>query len=155
MGGGYLQLFRLKGIAVRAHWSLPVLPLLLTGGQFLPGVWVGVLLVIFLHELGHALFVRAFHLSVLSIDLSGFGGQCNWVGHTTELRQSAIAWGGVLAQALVLIVALGVVLVFGYPQSLFLRELFSAFIESNAIIMALNLVPIPPLDGARAWPLFK
>ena len=64
-----------------------------------------------------------------------------------------IAWGGVAAQAALLLITLGVVLAFGYPSFGPLRTLASAFIYTNAFLIALNLVPIPPLDGAEAWPL--
>jgi len=154
MERGYLTLFRVRGVPVRAHWTLPLGALLLSGGRFAPGLWVGVLLVVALHELGHALFVHRFGLVNLGLDLTGFGGRCRWAGHPSEVQRAAIAWGGVLAQLALLIPALGVALFLPMPRSPFLAELLEAFTRTNAILIAFNLIPIKPLDGAEAWPLF-
>jgi Zn-dependent protease len=70
------------------------------------------------------------------------------------VQRAAIAWGGVLAQLALLIPALAVALFLPAPQSAFLAELLEAFTRTNAILIAFNLIPIKPLDGAEAWPLF-
>ena len=36
-----------------------------------------------------------------------------------------------------------------------LHEVFDILIRSNLILMALNLLPIEPLDGATAWRVFR
>lgn len=155
MDRGYLTLFHVRGVPVRAHWSLPILPILITWGRLELGTWLGVLVLIFLHELGHAALVWRFRLAVMSIDISGFGGACRWVGHPSEVQRSAIAWGGVLAQAIVFVIAYVLIAILGAPRHAFLAELAYAFVYANAWIMVLNLIPFPPLDGAEAWPFFK
>src|SRR5690606_38943391 len=59
---GYFTLFSVCGVPVRAHWTLPLGALLLSGGRMAPGLWLGVLLVIALHEAGHALLVHRYRL---------------------------------------------------------------------------------------------
>jgi hypothetical protein len=65
-----------------------------------------------------------------------------------------IAWGGILAQALVVLVTWGITLIFGSPTTPHAQAVVQALIEINLWVMALNLLPIPPLDGAIAWSLF-
>lgn len=151
---GYLTLMRVRGVPVRLHWTLPLGALLLSGGRFAPGVWLGILGVILIHEVGHALLVRAVGLVNVGIDLTGFGGQCRYVGSPTPTQRSIVAWGGVLAQLVVLALAIGALAIFGAPESAFLADLAHACTRANAFLIVINLIPIRPLDGAEAWPLF-
>lgn len=151
---GYLTLFRVRGVPVRAHWTLPLGALLLSGGRLAPGLWLGVLLVIALHEAGHALLVHRARLVNLGVDLTGFGGRCRWTGRPTDVQRSLIAWGGVLAQLVVLVPAALLGWLVGPLENSFAAHLLEAFTRINAILIVLNLLPFSPLDGAEAWPLF-
>ncbi len=151
---GYLRLFRVAGIPVRAHWSVPLGLLFFSRLRVAPGVWLGFLIVILLHELGHAYLVRRAGLTVLGIDLSGFGGLCRFAGPTSPTQAGVIAWGGVLAQGLLAAAAFvawwsGLVA----PSSTFRADLLDMLILNNLIIAGINLLPLPGLDGATAWPL--
>ena len=151
---GYLTLFRLGGIPFRVHWSLPLGVFVWSGLRFAPGIWLGVFTLIVVHELGHAVLVRRFGLAVLGIDVTGFGGRCLWTGRPSPRERAAIAWGGVLAQLPILAVALPLRFALG-PMPLFVDDLLEAFTYVNALLIALNLIPFPPLDGAEAWPWFR
>ena len=154
MERGYLKLFRFRGIPIRAHWTLPLGVLMFSGGRVAPGLWLGIVALIVLHELGHAALVHRAGLVNLGIDITGFGGRCTWAGSPTPTQRALIAWGGVLAQ-LVLLALTGLpLLVLGAPSNAFLADLVHAFTATNLVLMALNLIPIRPLDGAEAWPLF-
>ncbi len=150
---GSLTLARLRGIPIRAHWTLPLGALFFSGFRFAPGFWIGFFLLVLIHELGHAALVRAFRLRVVGIDVTGFGGLCHWSGMATERQRGAIAWGGVLAQLALLAVAAGSLFVLGRPPTRFAAELFSVFTYTNVYLIGLNLLPIPPLDGFEAWKL--
>lgn len=152
---GYLTLFRIKGVPIRAHWSVPLVALLFSGFRFEPGMWVGIILVILLHELGHAFIVNRVGLVNLGIDLTGFGGLCRFTGQPNEIQRAWVAWGGVLAQLVLFIATWVVILIVGAPSHPWLAQLVEAFTRANLIIAAFNLIPFPPLDGAEAWPLFK
>lgn len=154
MERGTLRVGRLLGAPLRLHWSLPLAPLLLSGGRWAPGAWLGVLALLLLHELGHALLVRRVGLTLLGIDLSGLGGRCRFAGEPTPRQRAVVAWGGVLAQALVLAPALLVRLAFDVPPGLGV-DLLDALVRANLILIALNLLPVPPLDGAEAWRLVR
>ena len=148
---GSWTIARPRGIPIRLHWTLPLGAFVFSGFRFAPGFWLGFVLLVLAHELGHAAMVRWFRLRVVGIDITGFGGLCHWSGMATPLSRGAIAWGGVLAQLLVLGVTLGTFAILGRPRTLFVAELHSVFTTTNLWLMALNLIPVPPLDGAEAW----
>jgi Zn-dependent protease len=136
---------------VRVHWSAPIAMLVFTRLRFAPGAWLGFVLLVLAHELGHAAFVAASGQEVLSADVHGLGGVCRWRGYPTPLQRALIAWGGVLAQAALGLGALLVVAVFGSPEGAFEADLVSTFLSTNLWVALVNLIPIPPLDGAEAW----
>lgn len=148
---GYLRLGRVKGVPVRVHWTTPIGALIF--GGFSPVFWFAFFVLVLLHEAGHAVLVRRYGHRVTAIDVTGFGGLCRWQGAATRDERAVIAWGGVAAQAVLLVITLGLVLAFGYPTFGPLRTLASAFISTNLFLIALNLLPFRPLDGAEAWPL--
>jgi Zn-dependent protease len=158
MQNGYLGLGRIGGAPVRVHWTAPVviigLSLLLNGLRFAPGAWLGILILIVIHEIGHAVVVRAFGLGLLAVEIRGIGGQCQWYGSPTPIRRAIIAWGGVLGQAVVLAIALPVSRFLPPDTPSFVVELVGAFIYSNLYLMVFNLLPIPGFDGVEAWKLF-
>jgi Zn-dependent protease len=152
---GFWQIGRLWGAPLRVHWSTAIGALLFGGLRLAPAFWVGFFALVLVHELGHALLVRRYRHTVLSIDVTGFGGVCRWSGPASDLERAKIAWGGVLAQALLLGAAALLLLLVGAPQSLVGAQLAAVFIDTNLLILALNLIPFRPLDGAEAWTLFS
>ena len=60
-----------------------------------------------------------------------------------------------LAQALLLLGTLAWIEVVGPATTRFGYSLQHAWINSNFWIMALNLLPFRPLDGAEAWQIFR
>jgi stage IV sporulation protein FB len=151
---GYLNLGRVAGARVRAHWTLPVGALIFSGGRISLGYFVGFVLLVLVHEIGHAVVVRKRGYRAISLELHGMGGLCRWQGDPTRLDVAWIAWGGVWAQALLLFATLAGTLAFGMPSEHFFVEMLSAFMWTNLWMIGINLVPIPPLDGAEAWKLF-
>lgn len=152
---GTLRVGRFRGAPILLHWSLALGLLAFGGLRFIPGFWIGFTLMILAHELGHAYLVKRLNHNVQAVVVHGFGGFCRWDGYATRLEHSIIAWGGVLAQGLLLLGTLAWVRVFGPAQTPFGFYLQDAWIRSNLWIMALNLIPIRPLDGAEAWQVFR
>lgn len=148
---GYWTAFRFRGAPIRLHWTIPLGAALFSGFRFVPAFWAAFFLLILIHEVGHAILVRAFGHRVMSIDILGFGGFCRWSGVATPSERGAIAWGGVLAQAVALIVTFGILLLFGRPTTTYGAQVAEVFITTNLWLIALNLLPVPPLDGAEAW----
>jgi stage IV sporulation protein FB len=152
---GFLTIARLKGIPIRIHWTMPVGALVFGGLRFAPAFWLGFFVLVLVHELGHAFYVQRYGHRVLSIEVTGFGGLCRWSGAATPYERAAIAWGGVVAQGLLLLAALAVLLALGPPRALWSAELAHVFTRTNLWLIGLNLLPFRPLDGAEAWPLAR
>jgi stage IV sporulation protein FB len=151
---GYFRVGRLAGVDLRLHWSVPVGALVFGSLRFEPILWLAFLAVILVHDLGHALLVRAVGFRITGVDVTGFGGQCRWRGKADALELAIIAWGGVLAQSVLLLATLLVRALAGRATGHAASLIEHAFIEINLWIMAINLLPFPPLDGARAWRAF-
>jgi Zn-dependent protease len=151
MNQGYLEVGRFGGVALRVHALTLLGALIFTGFRLAPVAWFGFFALVLAHETGHALLARGFGLRVESIDLNVFGGACRWSGPSSAWQRAVIAWGGVLAQAAILLVSLGFLFVAGPPRSFAVAELADVFTRTNLWIMGLNLLPVRPLDGADAW----
>jgi Zn-dependent protease len=151
VSGGYLTLGRWHGAPIRVHWTLPLGAVVFGQGRWAPGFWLGFALLVLVHEIGHALLVRRSRCQVVAIEVHALGGVCRWQGDPTPKQRAQIAWGGVLAQAL-LFVAVAIALELdGDPRSMFARDLVDAFVSANVLLIVLNLIPLPPFDGAQAW----
>lgn len=153
---GYLRLGRIKGVPVRLHFSVAIGALLFSGFRFAPAFWLAFPLLVLVHEFGHALLVQRLGHRALAVDVTGFGGLCHWDARfASRLDHAIVAWGGVLAQALLLLAALAYLAVRGAPLYAWEAEALHVFTSTNLWLIALNLLPIPPLDGARAWTVFR
>ena len=119
---GYLTLGSPGGVPVRVHWTAPLGAVVLSGLSWRPGAWLGFLVLILAHELGHAALVKLNRLQVVEVMIHAIGGECRWYGNATEVQRSVVAWGGVLAQALLLVVALVARQVVGLPSAFVARK---------------------------------
>ena len=150
---GFLTIGRWRGIPLRIHWSTPFGAYIFCGFQFVAPFWLAFFLLVILHELGHAFVVRRVGGTVLSVELTAIGGCCNWSGELTPLERSCVGWGGVGAQLLLLAAALAWRRVHGPPTSTAMAQFAGVFIRTNLWLIAINLLPVAPLDGSEAWPL--
>ena len=114
---GYLRMGRFLGVDLRVHWSVPLSAVLFTKARFEPILWLCFLVLIVVHELGHIALIRRCGFSLLGIDLTGVGGQCRYRGNASQLERALIAWGGVLAQSLLVLGALLAQVIWGAGQS--------------------------------------
>jgi Zn-dependent protease len=152
---GFLTVARVRGIPVRFHWTTPLCAFIAGRLSFVPGLWVGYLLLVLIHELGHAAVVRYHGHEVEGIDVHGLGGLCRWSGLATPIERATIAWGGVWAQLLILGGTYAALAALGDPTSAFVAQMAHAATIVNLWLIMINLIPLPPLDGAEAWPLFR
>lgn len=147
------SLGRVGGTPVRLHWSVLLGAVIFSGFRFAPGAWLGFVLVILVHELGHMVVVKLARQRALGIDIHGLGGECQWAGNATPMQRAAIAWGGVWGQLALFALALPLSYVVGAQLGQFGLDLFYALTWGSLFIAAINLLPFPPLDGAEAWRL--
>lgn len=149
---GWWTVGRWSGTRLRLHWTTPLGAIFFGGLSWSPGFWVAFLVVVLVHELGHAIVVRATGHHVESIEVHGVGGTCEWYGEPTRIQRAMIAWGGVWAQLPLAALAFGLELALA-PTSPFVLQLFVGLTKWNLIMAAFNLIPIAPFDGAEAWKL--
>jgi len=151
---GSIILGRVRGAPIRVHWTTFLAALVFNG--FDPPAWLGFLLLVVVHELGHAVFVWRYRYRVTAIEVNGLGGLCYWSPgeeEPTEKQQAVIAWGGVVAQALSYVAVMIALIVAGTPSNWIIARIATVFTTVNVWVMMINLLPIPPLDGAKAWRL--
>ena len=92
-------------------------------------------------------------MKTVSIDMHWMGGECRYRAEwATELDESIVAWGGVLAQGLLLGAAFAFVRTFNPPGG-FVGDLMFPLIVVNAGLILFNVLPVGGLDGTRAWSL--
>lgn len=151
---GFWKVGRLAGAPVRVHWTTPIGLFILSRFSLNPLVWAALVAVVLVHELGHAVLARRYGMRVESVDLTGFGGVCRLAGNPSRREAAIVAWGGILAQVGLLVAALVVKSILHVVAFGVLDGVFDVLITTNLVVAALNLLPIPPLDGAEAWRLF-
>ncbi len=150
---GYLRLFRVFGVPVRVHWTILLAALVFSRFSFRPGTWVGLFLIIFIHEVGHLILARRAGCEVYSIEMHGLGGMCLYSGYPPPLQSALIAWGGVFAQGLLFGLGLLLAPVLAAADSPHVYDFLDMLFATNLLIMGLNLLPFQGLDGKKAWTL--
>ena len=146
---GAWELGAIAGAQIRVHWTLLIALTVVGDFRFAPITWAAVTLIILTHELGHLALVRLFRLRPRAIVLHGAGGECSYTGQASPLATSVIAWGGVLGQAALFLIATH------WPglHSERVEEFLAPLVAANKLLMLINLVPLRPLDGYEALQL--
>ncbi len=154
----FLQVMQIKGVDVYVHWSV-----LLTAGILLLGavkqpvltfvVLVAYLSVLLIHECGHLVAAHWRGCEVYSIELYPIYGITRFETPWSRFDHCLIAWGGVVAQAVVALPLITWVEIFGYTPFEALNAALALLGFFSAGVALLNLLPVPPLDGVTAWGL--
>lgn len=139
------------GIPIYAHLTLPIGLALASQFAWQPYTWLGVIVIILVHEAGHAVLLRRYRLPVLGIVLHGFGGECRTVSWMTPWQETVVAWGGVLAQFLLLVVVTTIGKLGFVPRAFLASDFYFALTAVNFLTAVFNLLPFGGLDGRRAW----
>ena len=155
IGQGSLHVGHWKGSPVRIHWSVLVCAFFFGRFEFLPVYWSCFFFVVFVHEAGHITVIRRFNLWVDEVVIHGIGGYCRWGGNAEPVPRALIAWGGVVAQICLLLLAYTAFGFFRPPQSALTQQVFHAFVTSNIWMIFFNLLPCEPLDGVEAWKIVR
>jgi Zn-dependent protease len=156
------QLTKWRGVPVILQWTVFLgLPWFYFRHQSLEGMAVafgGFCLLLVVHEFGHALVAKWRKVRVHEIRLMFLHGHCRHAEPYHEADDIWIAWGGVAAQLVILLMALAVselLRVTATDAYLFAQPLFRILIETNFVIMVVNLLPIPSFDGMKAWRILR
>ena len=168
---GPAEAFRIRGIPVFVHWSLPLIDLGIATYVYLVSSFLSVnsdwrvvigccwayTVSITAHELGHAVAAACAGLKVHSIHLSGGFSYCR-----TELPRSVnsaflLFSAGLLAHLALLMAAAGYIVLFGWPRTLPGQCAMYTFTVCNLTMLVVTLVPYRwkgrNSDGRVLWQL--
>ena len=142
------------GVRLKFHWSIFPAMIMFGGLKFQPALYVSFIALILIHEIGHALIVKAYAFENHELIVHGLGGACIWSGSATQKQICIISWGGVIAQLSLFIIFLLLPKLIALPPDDYLDQIFRTFLETNLFIMIFNLIPCDPMDGAESWKIF-
>jgi len=146
----------LCGAPVYWRWSLIVM--FLAHGfmsrrhpEMWPIISVSWLIIVGVHEYGHAFVARRFGYRVSAITFGAFHGSCVYQAPEYEAHEVAVAWGGVAAQAVLFVVPFVLHTALGRMPPPPVRLLLVELSYVNLFVLVLNLLPIRGFDGHTAW----
>ena len=159
------KLGRLAGIDIYMHWTF----LLLLGYVGISELsrnqnWlaaaqgVGLVLAVFvcivLHELGHALTARRYHIQTRDITLLPIGGVARLERMPDDPRQELwVALAGPAVNVVIAAVLFAILAVFGaatqMPPSMLEANFLFALLVINIGLIVFNMLPAFPMDGGR------
>jgi membrane-associated protease RseP (regulator of RpoE activity) len=153
-----IRLITIDGVAVYFHWSLLLLcGLMLAASLPKPaGTLLAIsayLAIVLLHEWGHVIAARRYHCAVYVIELYPLVGLTRFSSPRSYFDACVIAWAGILAQLLVGVPLVLLGLVLGPYSPEVVTAVIGVFGYLSIFIAVINLLPVAPLDGAKAWPL--
>lgn len=158
MEQNFWQLGTWRRIPVSMHWTV-----LIAFAWLYLAFWdvlataiasVAFFALLIVHEWGHVFVLRRRKIGVERIEFFGIHGKTSY-GLASTADDILVAWGGVGAQLVVLLLATalayGVDLRGNAMASLIAGPLFFVFIKINIFLMVVALLPIGPFDGHHAW----
>jgi membrane-associated protease RseP (regulator of RpoE activity) len=152
------EVMKISGVRVYVHWSVLLVGAVMLAGAFEdPGPALAVLIsyycVILLHECGHMAVAQRRGCTVWSMELYPLWGITRFSEPYSRFDHCLIAWGGVLAQAIIGIPAVAWIEIFGYTRFGPLNAVLGCFGFFSLTVAIFNLIPARPLDGSIAWGL--
>lgn len=150
---------QIRGVDTYVHWTVFAVAALILAGVMrrpvttilgLAAYWS----VLLIHETGHLIAAQRLGCPVFSIELYPIFGITRFGTPWSRLDHCKIAWAGVLAQTVIAAPLVAWVAVFGYTRFEAVNMLFVILGFFSLAIAALNLLPVPRLDGATAWGIF-
>lgn len=163
---GSLKIGRIAGIGVYVHWTFFLLVAWLLVGPVIEGQPWGIAVVmlvtvlamfgcVVLHELGHALMARRFHIQTRDITLLPIGGVARLERMPEDPFQELwVALAGpavnvVIAAVLLPLVVLSVGLEMSFSTRILGSSILPNLLVLNVLMVLFNLLPAFPMDGGR------
>ena len=160
---GTIEAFRIRGVPVFLHWSLPLGGLLIA--SYARADWrialcccIAYTFLIAAHEVGHAAAAASLKLKVHAIYLSGLGGRCRFQTPRSVGGAFFVVSAGLLAQLILFVVTASYVTMFGWPRSILALCMVNTFTLANLVLFVINVIPqrLPrglATDGSILWRL--
>jgi len=150
------EIMRIRGTPVYVHWSVwAIAALILVNVIHHPLTSLLALMaylsVLLVHETGHLVTARRMHCDVNQIRLYPIFGVTAFQTPWSKFDHCVIAWGGVIAQAIIAIPIVILVSIFGYSTFEPINAVLAILGFFNIGVAIFNLLPIKPLDGSIAW----
>ncbi|AXQ29109.1 hypothetical protein D0B54_10605 [Solimonas sp. K1W22B-7] len=107
------------------------------------------------HEFGHVAMARWRRVPVYGINFNGLHGETAR-GHAARRGDEIlVAWGGVLAQLLILVLALAASQALAFSTNSWVSRIAGPWLmvwtRWNVFLIIVALLPIGPMDGHAAW----
>ncbi len=150
------EVMRIRGVGVYLHWTVLLIAAIILLNVIrhplmsLLGL-TAYLSVLLIHESGHMIAAQRLYCKVLSIEIYPIFGFCRFEMPWSRFDHCVIAWGGVLAQAVVAGPVVLYVSMFRYTRFQPINAVLALLGFFSLGVAAFNLLPIPRLDGSIAW----
>jgi Zn-dependent protease len=155
--GHYTRLgaFKVFGAPVYVHWTvfgISTFALVIYLRQpIMVAIGLGAFFcIIFVHEFGHAWIAHRLGYRVFALRIALFHGLCEFEAPHYEWDDVRIAWGGVLAQMVVAVLIFAISFL-GANQFAYFAPILMFLGRYNLWVIPWNLLPLPGLDGYKAW----
>lgn len=160
---GCVLSLRVFGTNVHFHWTFPILGVGIgwiisslaetKSTPWSPAVFfssgLACVLLVLLHEMGHAIVAGLLGLEVHAVFISGTGGWCAFSPARSAATDALAFAGGILAQTFVLALAVSTFALLGPPESPISVGIYMVLIGVNGILIASAAVPHGTNDGAK------
>ncbi|HEX3103895.1 MAG TPA: hypothetical protein VHQ22_05565 [Terriglobales bacterium] len=150
------EVMRIRDVGVYIHWTVLLIAAIILLNVIrhpllsLLGL-TAYLSVLVIHESGHMIAAQRLHCKVFSIEIYPIFGFCRFETPWSRFDHCVIAWGGVIAQAIVAAPIVLYVSIFGYTRFQPVNAVLALLGFFSLGVAAFNLLPIPRLDGSIAW----
>jgi len=156
--GRLTRLLKIRGVDVYVHWSVfAISAVMILAAIRQPAMTIVALIcywsVLLLHESGHMIAAQRRGCRVETIELYPIHGRCCFQMPWSRFDHCVIAWGGVLAQAVVALPLVAYLAVFGYTRFEAVNAVLAILGCYSLLVVILNLIPAGRLDGTIAWGL--
>jgi ATP-dependent Clp protease adapter protein ClpS/Zn-dependent protease len=162
------RLFSVGDVEVRANWFIVAGCMLL--GWFASAFTsqrnenflfctLAVVLLVVVHECGHAFAAKLVGVKIYALELSGAGGLCR-IDTPKRVRDAAFIFSaGILAQLVTLLLTVLTTNIAGYPTAPIAESVYVTFTLGNTVMVIINLIPTNlknglQTDGKVLWQLF-
>lgn len=132
-------------IACFVQQAVGLYPALVSAGCFM--------LIVIIHEAGHAIAAKLCKCEVFAINLYWYGGSCASQMPKSKRCKIMVFLGGIVAQGVVT-APVALVLLF-VPLSPLVYAITQMFVFNNLLVMLLNSIPYGNLDGGQIYRLLR
>ncbi|HUB81172.1 MAG TPA: hypothetical protein VMB03_20355 [Bryobacteraceae bacterium] len=154
--GRLTRVAQVCGVDVYVHWSILAFAVVILAGttRKLTSTLIGMgayLALLILHESGHLFMARRRGYQAFSMALYPIFGLASFEAPDSRVDRALIAWGGVLAQAVVAVPLTLYLILAGYTPFEPVNAVLVILGGYSLVVALFNLLPVRPFDGSRAW----